>query len=109
VAASFSLFGVDVGATIINSCGIPMNLIGTAAAPIDPLLGRLDDNGGPTKTHALLPGSPAIDAGDPATMIGGSVPSSDQRGAPHSRLEDGDNAGGPRIDIGAVEAGRSLP
>jgi hypothetical protein len=29
----------------------------------DPLLGPLADNGGPTLTHALLPGSPAIDAG----------------------------------------------
>ncbi|MEO1527261.1 MAG: FG-GAP-like repeat-containing protein [Planctomycetota bacterium] len=29
----------------------------------DPLLGELADNGGPTPTHALLPGSPAIDAG----------------------------------------------
>jgi hypothetical protein len=31
----------------------------------DPLLGPLQDNGGPTFTHALLPGSPAIDSGDP--------------------------------------------
>jgi len=33
---------------------------------IDPLLGSLADNGGPTLTHALLAGSPAINAGDPA-------------------------------------------
>jgi hypothetical protein len=31
----------------------------------DPMLGPLQDNGGPTFTHALLPGSPAIDAGNP--------------------------------------------
>src|SRR6266540_7276702 len=31
----------------------------------DPMLGALQDNGGPTFTHALLPGSPAIDTGDP--------------------------------------------
>ena len=31
----------------------------------DPLLGPLQNNGGPTETHALLPDSPAIDAGDP--------------------------------------------
>src|SRR5262245_50492300 len=31
----------------------------------DPLLGALQDNGGPTFTHAPLPGSPVIDAGDP--------------------------------------------
>jgi len=32
----------------------------------DPMLGPLQDNGGPTFTHALLPGSPAINAGDPS-------------------------------------------
>ncbi len=40
------------------------NFVGTAASPINPLIGPLQDNGGPTKTHALLPGSPAIDRGD---------------------------------------------
>ena len=38
--------------------------------PIDPMLGPLADNGGPTLTHALLAGSPAIDAGDPAAVAG---------------------------------------
>ncbi len=38
---------------------VPSDLVGVA-----PLLGPLADNGGPTGTHALLPGSPAIDAGD---------------------------------------------
>jgi hypothetical protein len=38
--------------------------VGTAASPIDPKLGPLADNGGPTKTNALLAGSPALDAGD---------------------------------------------
>jgi hypothetical protein len=42
---------------------------------VDPLLGPLDDYGGPTLTHALLPGSPALNTGDP-TQLG--VP--DQRG-----------------------------
>ncbi|MCX6583202.1 MAG: hypothetical protein NT166_23755 [Candidatus Aminicenantes bacterium] len=41
---------------------------------MDPLLGPLADNGGPAKTHALLPGSPAIDAGNSAGV------SVDQRG-----------------------------
>ncbi|HKY62213.1 MAG TPA: choice-of-anchor Q domain-containing protein [bacterium] len=39
--------------------------VGTDTAPIDPLLGPLADNGGPTQTHALLVGSPAIDRGNP--------------------------------------------
>ena len=59
----------------------------------DPLLGPLADNGGPTLTHALLAGSPAIDAGDPA-LVGGGF---DQRGAPFLR-DDGNG-----IDIGAYE------
>ena len=45
------------------------NFIGTSTDPIDPLLGPLQDNGGPTFTHALLAGSPALDAGDPASTL----------------------------------------
>ncbi|MDA0920601.1 MAG: hypothetical protein O2945_16135 [Planctomycetota bacterium] len=40
------------------------NLVGTTLRPIDPVLGVLASNGGPTQTHELLIGSPAIDAGD---------------------------------------------
>ena len=66
----------------------------------DPLLGPLQDNGGPTKTYALLPGSPAIDAGDNATCL-----ATDQRGA--ARPADGDEAGSGAADcdIGAFESG----
>jgi len=42
---------------------------------VNPLLGPLQDNGGPTPTHALLPGSPAINAGDNT-----GCPATDQRG-----------------------------
>jgi hypothetical protein len=59
---------------------------------IDPLLGPLQDNGGPTHTHALLPASPAINAGDPAFEP---PPDTDQRG--FNRIV------GERIDIGAFE------
>ncbi|MCS7222228.1 MAG: choice-of-anchor Q domain-containing protein [Anaerolineae bacterium] len=58
----------------------------------DPRLGPLQDNGGPTPTHALLPGSPAINAG---TNVG--CPPTDQRGVPRPQ--------GPRCDIGAFERG----
>ena len=61
---------------------------------IDPLLGPLQNNGGPTFTHALLPGSPAIDAGDPNFSP---PPSIDQRGCPFDRVFNG------RIDIGSFE------
>ncbi len=46
----------------------------------DPLLGPLADNGGPTRTHALLPGSPAIGAADNAVCATTPVNSADQRG-----------------------------
>ena len=70
----------------------------------DPRLGPLADNGGPTMTHAPLVGSPAVDAGDPAAVAGaGNVPLFDQRGEPFGRVRDADEAGGVRIDIGAVE------
>jgi len=65
----------------------------------NPLLGLLADNGGPTQTHALLPGSPAIDAGDPSPF---DPPANDQRGAPFARIADG-GVNGPRMDIGAFE------
>src|SRR5262245_54157789 len=68
------------------------NLVGTAALPIDPKLGPLSDNGGLTKTHALLPGGPAIDAG--ANVDGLAF---DQRGNGFARV-----AGGA-ADIGAYE------
>jgi hypothetical protein len=61
----------------------------------DPMLGPLKDHGGPTFTHALLPGSPAIDAGDPSFTP---PPSRDQRGCPFDRVFNG------RIDVGSFEA-----
>ena len=60
----------------------------------NPMLGPLQDNGGPTFTHALLPGSPAIDMGDPSFTP---PPDYDQRGPAFSRVFNG------RIDIGAFE------
>jgi CSLREA domain-containing protein len=67
----------------------------------NPLLGPLANNGGPTQTHALLTGSPAIDAG---TNTG--CPSTDQRGV--TRPIDGDAVVGAICDIGAYEFGYQL-
>ena len=54
------------------------NRIGTMAAPINAMLGLLANNGGPTDTHRILPGSLALDSGDPAIAM---PPANDQRGA----------------------------
>ena len=60
------------------------NLGGANDLPgVDPLLGPLANNGGPTETHALLTGSPAIDAGDDSA-----APATDQRGLPRVGTSD---------------------
>ncbi|HEX7231369.1 MAG TPA: choice-of-anchor Q domain-containing protein [Candidatus Binatia bacterium] len=70
----------------------------------DPILGPLQDNGGTTQTHALLAGSPAIDAGSPSGCLGstGAPLPTDQRGFPRST--DGNGDGAAMCDIGAFEA-----
>lgn len=94
-----NLVGNNNGCAIITGTG---DLIGTNAAPIDPVLGNLQNNGGQTDTHALLIGSPAIDAGDPGVPGGGSpaCESTDQRGTARPV--------GMFCDIGAFE-GQVIP
>ena len=103
-ANHMSLGGFDINAGSYTSLGHnligriqgsipspgPTDLIGNSANPIDPVLGPLQDNGGPTFTHALLPGSPAIDSGNPL-----SFEPVDQRGVLRPR--------GSAPDIGAFE------
>ncbi len=64
--------------------------VGTSNNVVIGMLGPLQDNGGPTKTHALLPGSPAIDSGDPLF-----APAFDQRGVQRPI--------GTASDVGAFE------
>ncbi|MES1240432.1 MAG: right-handed parallel beta-helix repeat-containing protein [Acidobacteriota bacterium] len=61
---------------------------------VDPGLGPLADNGGPTETHSLLSGSPAINAGDPFLPA---PPATDQRGPGFVRIFGG------RVDLGSFE------
>ncbi len=86
----FNLIGNGADLTGIVD-GLDGNQIGTTALPIDPQLGPLSNNGGATWTHALLIGSPAIDAADTAI-----APVEDQRGVPRPI--------GLAADTGAFEA-----
>lgn len=71
----------------------------------------LATNGGPTQTHAILVGSPLIDAGNPGGCSDypgaarGVTLSFDQRGNPYTRAFNGDGAGGAECDKGAFEFG----
>lgn len=93
-SSSHNLIGVDTNLSGISN-GINGNRIGTAAAPINPMLGALQDNGGPTQTVALLLGSPAINAGDNRLIPAGVT--TDQRGIGYARIDTG------TVDIGAFE------
>ena len=90
-----NLIGDGTGITNLNQLA-QSNLIGTTADPINPLLGPLDYYGGPTQTMALLPGSPAIDAGSNALIPAGVT--TDQRGVGFPRIVNG------TVDIGAFES-----
>jgi hypothetical protein len=68
--------GGPITSTLVNTLIASNTPAGGDTFP-DPKLGPLTDNGGPTLTMALLPGSPAIDAGDTAA-----APPTDQRGVP---------------------------
>ena len=88
-----SLIG-DTAASAITATTGTGNILNQPA-----LLGPLADNGGPTLTHALLPGSVAIDAGNNALAVDDdNAPlSTDQRGVGFDRVS------GSSIDIGAFE------
>jgi hypothetical protein len=81
---------VSLGSSLVQDpTGCPGLLAGDLTG-VSAGLGPLASNGGPTPTHAPLPGSPAIDRGT------GFCPPVDQRGIPRPQ--------GRRCDLGAVEA-----
>ncbi|HBB97037.1 MAG TPA: hypothetical protein DC054_16795 [Blastocatellia bacterium] len=71
---------------------------------VDAKLGPLANNGGPTMTHALLVGSPAINGGSNALAVDqdNNALTTDQRGSGFPRIFDG------TVDIGAYEAGNPI-
>jgi len=86
-ATGSNLISTPTGCTI---AGTPPPIVGPA------VLGPLSDNGGPTQTHALLNGSPALNAGDAAVCAAFPVEGKDQRGVARPQ--------GPACDLRVYES-----
>jgi uncharacterized repeat protein (TIGR01451 family) len=118
VSLGFNLLGENTGCTLTAASG---DVVGTGAAPINPLLQALADNGSTVmaganipgfaspmvvRTHALFTGSPALNTGNTATPLDGAsgrCEATDQRGLPRP--------GGAACDMGAFEdqTGNGIP
>jgi hypothetical protein len=81
------------GFNLVQNPGDSTGYAGSDQLKFDPLLSALGKYGGPTKTYALLPGSPAIDHGDDSLNTTGAT---DQRGQPRST--------GGHVDVGSFES-----
>ncbi|HEY5912738.1 MAG TPA: choice-of-anchor Q domain-containing protein [Verrucomicrobiae bacterium] len=92
-----NLVGLDAGNSGFIH-GVSGDLVGSSA-PLDPLLAPLANRGGLTLTCALLPGSPALDAGDDSLLAAPWNLLTDQRGVPRLCLA--------HVDIGAFELGQA--
>lgn len=121
VSGGFNFIGANSGAGSATGFGAISDQVGTAPAPLDPLLGPLENNGGPTLTHRLLPNSRAIDKGGAASLARTALPfqsktkgrqqrpfgsvNTDQRGVMRPvDFPNTDNAvGGDGSDIGSYE------
>ncbi len=106
----YNLIGDGTDCALAAAAG---DRVGTGSAPLDPLLGELEDNGGgmsiggntvPMYTHAPGPQSPLLDSANPNPVMASMPPACeplDQRG--ESRPTDDDGDGGAVCDIGAFE------
>jgi hypothetical protein len=92
----FSGIATSLGNNLIGNTRDSSGWIASDLLNVDPRLDSMADNGGSTMTHALLPDSPAIDAGNNS-----GAPATDQRG--NRRPRDGDGDGVAIVDIGSFE------
>lgn len=93
-APGYNLIGIAGSATGLTD-GVNQDRVGTAASPLDPQLGPLADNGGPTRTLRPLAGSPLLDRVPAGAGCNNQGLTTDQRGVPRPQ--------GTLCDIGAVE------
>ncbi|WP_145232031.1 choice-of-anchor Q domain-containing protein [Gimesia algae] len=90
IAGNTALISQQISGSFTDNTNIIQHILEGLLDPI------LRDNGGPTKTHALLPGSVAIDAGSNQAASEAGL-TTDQRGEGSQRIKEG------TIDIGALE------
>src|ERR1051325_10730522 len=100
-ANNFNLFGASGNTGVSGFTPGPSDV--TPSVSLAQIIGPLQNNGGPTQTHALVAGSPAVDAGNPNGCLDntGTALQTDQRGLP--RVFDGNGNGQAICDIGAFE------
>ncbi len=113
VSGSFTSQGHNLVGVVgeVTGFNVGGDQVGTASAPINARLGPLADNGGSTLTHALLAGSPALDAGNDGLALDqdNNALTTDQRGAGFTRRADAADADTTQtVDIGAFEAHPSV-
>ncbi len=98
ISLGHNLFGAGTGCPADGST----DQVVDPATVFTDVLGPLQDNGGPTETHNLLFGGPAVDTGETVCTDANGVPlTTDQRGLP--RPVDGNSDSIVNCDIGAVE------
>jgi predicted outer membrane repeat protein len=101
-----NILGIATASVTGFTNGVNGNQVGTVGSPINPLLGPLQDNGGPTFTMALLTNSLAIDKGSAVAGL-----TTDQRGTarPFDIPSIANATGGDGSDIGAFEVQCTVP
>jgi hypothetical protein len=103
ISGGHNLIGQDTGTNATGCAGFTNNTngdqVGAAGTPIHPRLGPLANHGGPTFTHALRSGSPAIGTGSTTDCQSAPIDNLDQRGKP--RNPDSRTT----CDIGAYDTG----
>jgi hypothetical protein len=107
--SEYNLIGEGGNGGLIN--GTNGNIVGIdwkLAVENNGLIPTLKLNGGETPTIALLPNSPAVDAGKPNFVPGATLMQNDQRGVGFPRIVNSLNTGNLKIDIGAYELDANL-
>ena len=103
---SHNIFGKNGNAGVSGFTPGPTDIVPTVG--INAILSPLAENGGPTQTHALPAGSPALDRAPNASCTAAPVNGLDQRGQPRNQNGSG-NASNNECDVGAFERASSAP